>query len=80
MERYREVVKRLNELNLQLNSRVKRCNYLHRKAKEYKDVNFEQAQAYVMRIRWHKPKLLTLLEEITRLEDELKSMPREWIV
>lgn len=73
-EKYGETVEELNELNTKLKKRVKRCNYLHRRMKEMvRCRNREQAQAYTCRINWHKPKILTMLERIEKLELLLKA-------
>jgi len=81
MEKYREIVKRLNELNVDLQKRVKRCEYLHHRMNVMvRCKNREQAQAYTYRINCHKPKIMETIEEIERLEEELRKMPREWIV
>ena len=80
-EEYVKTVQKLNELNMRLKSRVKRCNYLKERFDANKKVrNYEQAEAYAIRINLHKPKLLADLEMIEELEDKLRSMPREWIV
>lgn len=81
MEKYREIVRRLNELNLDLKKRVARCEYLKDRLNAMVVCrNREQAEAYTLRINQHKPKLLDTLEEIEVLEDELRKTPREWIV
>jgi len=81
MEKYRKIVKELNEKNLNAQKRVKRCHYLRDRATAMMRCgNPEQAEAYAVRIELHKRKLIDTLEEIERLEAELKKIPRTWIV
>ena len=81
MEKYRDAVEKLNQKNVELQKRIKRCEYLkHRLNLMVRCKNREQAEAYTHRINQHKPHLLAVLEEIERLESRLKKMPRKWIV
>jgi hypothetical protein len=78
-EEYQESVKKLNECNIELQKRVARCTYLKNKFLGFKNVNPEQAEAYVVRINAHKPSMQRLLEEIEELEHKVKTMPKVWI-
>lgn len=77
---YVEMVKRINEIRLDLNNRVRRCNYLHSRFKTLKTINPEQAEAYVARIILHKPRIIEANRLIAELEDQLASMPQRWII
>lgn len=82
-QRNQEVRTRLiqehSQINLLLQQRVVRCNYLKKRYDLLKSVNPEQAEAYAVRINWHKPKLLDLLEKITELEKQINAIPQVWI-
>ena len=81
MEKYRELVRELNQKNIELQDRIRRCEYLKNRLHLMVNCkNREQAEAYTHRIRQHKPFLLKTLEEIETLEQQLKKMPRKWIV
>jgi len=81
MEKYRELVRELNQKNVDLQKRLKRCEYLRvRLNAMVRCGNREQAEAYTWRINQHKPRLIDTLEEIEGLEKALKKMPRKWIV
>lgn len=81
MEQYREIVAELNQKNLDLQKRIKRCEYLKQRLNLMVGCkNREQAEAYTKRLNQHKPRLFDTLEEIGRLESLLKKTPRKWIV
>ena len=81
MEQYRELVRELNQKNMDLQDRIKRCEYLRYRLNLMVNCrNREQAEAYTVRINKHKPFLLKILEEIEELESLLKKIPKTWIV
>jgi len=79
MNKYRELVKEINELHLNAQKRTARAQYLRNKADVNKKVNPEQAEAYILRLNLHKWKLILTLEKIEKLEEKLKDTPRTWI-
>lgn len=81
MEKYRETVEKLNQKNVELQQRIRRCEYLKQRLNLMVGCkNREQAEAYTRRLNQHKPFLIEIMEEIERLEALLKKMPRQWIV
>jgi len=79
-EKYRDIVAQINTLNVAMNQRIKRCEYLKSRRDAYDICNPEQAEAYTPRLEHNKMKLIEVLEEIEALEGELKRIPRKWIV
>ena len=79
-ERYRAAVQELNTLKIAVDTRVKRCNYLKRGYETYKVINPEQAEAFVVRLHQHKPKLIDQLEKMEELEAQLRQMPKTKIM
>ena len=76
---YVKVVTQVNEISLDLDQRIKRCNYLYSRFSELKSINPEQAEAYAARINQHKPHIIEAKRKISHLKDLLDQMPRRGI-